>query len=323
MNVHMTFKQSTWAVLVAVVLVGCGAPAANPTAFVPTATLVATEPAAPTAGSSASLRKLTVEGVERSYLLHIPPGLDINQPVPVIFAFHGMDDNALTMGNMAGFDDVADRASFLVVYPEGVQFNLFKGWNLSTGGTGEVNELAFIRQILSDLDTMATIDAKRVYAAGFSMGGDHAYQLACDTEVFAAVASVSARMEYGACQPSQAVSVLHVHGLIDPFVPSLAVVEQGIANWVRLNECTSPGQVEELCHTFVGQSKRLGECADSAQVDVTHTVYQSCQAGTAVELYTIASGRHTWPTNYEPPFSQVIWDFFAEHPKPLQEEAAG
>lgn len=316
MNAKKISTQVMWVILVTLFLVGCGAPVATPTAVPPTATLAPTVTAEPTIKPGDSRRKLMVNDLERSYLLHIPPGLNSQQPVPVIFAFHGMDLTAMSMSNMAELDDGADQAKFLVVYPEGVQFNLFKGWNLDLGSTGDVNELTFIRQMLSDLNTIAIIDPRRVYAVGFSMGGDLAYQLACDTDIFAAIASVSARMEYGACQPSQAVSVLHVHGLIDPFVTSSAVVEQGIATWVQLNECTGPAQVEELCHTFVDQIKKLDECTDSAQVDVTHTTYASCQAGAVVELYTIASGRHVWPSQYEPPFSQIIWDFFAAHPKP-------
>jgi len=73
--------------------------------------------------------------------------------------------------------------------------------------------------------------------------------------------------------------------------------EQGITTWVQLDGCTGSPQVEK-------------------EKIVTHTFYTSCNAGTAVELYTIEVGGHEWPSKYVWPTSEVIWDFFAAHPKP-------
>src|SRR5260221_10122021 len=54
-----------------------------------TATTAPTVTAVPTIESGNFTRKLTANNAERSYLLHIPPGLNRSQPVPVLFAFHG------------------------------------------------------------------------------------------------------------------------------------------------------------------------------------------------------------------------------------------
>jgi poly(3-hydroxybutyrate) depolymerase len=47
----------------------------------------------------------------------------------------------------------------------------------------------------------------------------------------------------------------------------------------------------------------------------THTAYSSCKNGAAVELYAVKGVGHSWPTKYIVPASQLIWDFFAAHPK--------
>jgi polyhydroxybutyrate depolymerase len=151
------------------------------------------------------------------------------------------------------------------------------------------------------------------------MGGGLMYQLACNmSEIFAAIASVSGYLEDDTCQPSKAVSVLHVHGLANTIVSYSGEAEQGITTWVQLNDCTGSAQVEELCQTFVDQiHMKLDDCTEEKPTNtVTHTTHGSCQAGTAVESYTIASGRHLWPSNYVPPFSEMIWEFFATQPKP-------
>ena len=218
-----SYKGHLLSVLILAVLLSttsCSQSAGMPTttiALAPTATL---DPAVIQPGDSE--RELMVDGLERSYLLHVPPGLGSQQPVPVIFAFHGIDEGPRAMRHGSEFNAVADLAGFLVVYPRGLE----QSWNTGEeDGPGyaiaqDVDEPAFIRQILSDLNTIATIDPKRVYAVGLSLGGALAYRLACDmSDTFAAIASVSGPMSYSACQPSQAVSVMHVHGLADAIAP--------------------------------------------------------------------------------------------------------
>jgi polyhydroxybutyrate depolymerase len=156
------------AILILLITASC-----DQTIPIPTAT------AAPTIQPGDSERKLTVNGLERSYLLHIPPGLDSQQPLPVVFAFHGGSQTPRGMRTVTRLNDVADQANFLVVYPEGV----YRSWNAGhccgNAVTHNVDEPAFIRQMLFDLGTIASIDPKRIYALGYSNGGMLAYRLAC------------------------------------------------------------------------------------------------------------------------------------------------
>jgi polyhydroxybutyrate depolymerase len=259
-------------------------------------------------------RQLTVNGLARSYLLHVPPGLNGLQPVPVVFIYHGYSGNSSGMQTMTGFNEIADNAVFLAVYPEGTgTSNSNLSWDAGrccrSDAMPKVDETAFVRQILADLETMIGIDPKRIYATGFSNGAMLTYRLACDmSDTFAAVAPVSGVLVYSPCQPQQPVSVIHIHGLADTAVPyageansipgGFPPVEDSINAWVQLNGCTGTAQVEQQ------------------QNIITHTVYASCQSGTAVELYTIDLLGHAWPSKYVLPASQLIWDFFAAHPKP-------
>jgi polyhydroxybutyrate depolymerase len=285
--------------------------ACTPTAFKPTATIAPTATTTPTIQPGDYERTLTVNGLERTYLLHIPPALD-NRPVPVVLVFHGFGESASYARLTYGFDDIADTSSFMVVYPNGTGSS--PSWNAGMccgyAVINSVDEAAFIRQILSDLGTIARIDPKRIYAAGFDNGAMLSYRLACEMSgTFAAIAPVAGvLLYYGPCQPQQPVSVMHVHGLSDTKVPyaggglpgfgaEYSPVAYGIATWVQLDGCPGSAQVTK------------GGI-------VTHTVYASCRAGTAVELYAIAGLGHTWPSVYGTPLSKMIWDFFAGHPKP-------
>ena len=288
-------------------LAGCAAPAATavPTAA-PTATLAPTATPAPTLEPSDSERKLTVDGAERSYLLHIPSGLDSLQPVPIVLAFHGAGAEPSAMDLMTGFNDIAEEAGFIVVYPEGLGLTWNAGTCCGYAMQKNVDDIAFVRQMLDDLQKTVQVDVKRIYATGFSNGGGFAYRLACEMpDTFAAVAPVAGAMLYSPCQPQGLVSLITVHGLADATVPyegggelEVPPVEQVMTTWAKFDGCAASPQTEKKEKIFV------------------HTVYPSCESGTAVERYAMESGGHAWPSKYVWPASEAIWEFFAAHPKP-------
>jgi polyhydroxybutyrate depolymerase len=260
---------------------------------------------APTLQPGDSPRTLIVNDLERTYLIHIPPGLDGIKPVPVVFAFHGNSNTPSEMQRVTEFNSIADAGHFIVIYPEGTG-----GWNVGKGccdyaGQNNIDDIAFVRQILSDLTTIASVDTKRVYATGVSGGAAFVFRLACEmSDVFAAVAPAAGFHLFSPCQPQQPVSLIEVHGLADTLVPysgggefDAPSVEQTITEWARLDGCAKPAQIEK-------------------QNTITHTIYASCDADAAVELYALEAGGHIWPSKYIWPASQVIWDFFAAHPKP-------
>ena len=261
----------------------------------------------PTLQPGDSERNVMVNDLERSYLLHIPPGLDSVHPIPVVFAFHGADAEPSEMQLLTGFNDIADEAGFLLVYPRGIGLTWNAGTCCGDAFQNNVDEPAFIREILSDLGTIVSVDNKRIHATGFSNGAALVYRLACEmSDTFAAIAPVAGTLVYNPCQPQQSVSLINVQGLADIFVPytgggefDTPPIEQVIATWATLHDCTGSAQVEKQLNNII-----------------THTAYVSCKAGTAVELYTLEKGGHSWPYNSVWPTSQVIWDFFAAHPKP-------
>ena len=72
---------------------------------------------------------LNVDGVDRTYFLHIPESQAASGSAPLVLVFHGGGGHASTMPNFTHFDAVADREGFLVAYPE--SFN--KSWNDTRG----------------------------------------------------------------------------------------------------------------------------------------------------------------------------------------------
>jgi polyhydroxybutyrate depolymerase len=261
-----------------------------------------------------SQRPLTFSGVDRTYILHLPPGLTRDRDVPLVFVFHGYSQDASIIEQASGFNEVADKNGFIVVYPNGSGDSSALSWN--AGGccgfamTNNINESDNVRQIIHDLDSVARVDPKRIYASGFSNGAMLTYRLACEmSEVFAAVAPVSGVLVSSPCQPAQPVSILDFHGLADDVIPygggsTLPVtgepfppVEQSLATWANLDGCANSPATD--------QNGLL-----------THTAYGACQNDAAVELYAVSGLGHSWPPEDVVQATQMIWDFFAAHPKP-------
>ena len=271
-------------------------------------------------------------GLERTYLVHLPPSYMKGTPTPLLIAFHGGGGDGEGMERLTHMDDVSDIAGFIAVYPDGVDRN----WN---DGRPEINpsvdDVGFVRDLLKQLESDYSIDAKRVYATGISNGGFMSYRLALDLDgTFAAVAPVGALMTEQLCRkppPASPVSVLLIMGKDDPFVPwsggdvTAGLKKRGtvvstaatIDYWVKAESCVGQPVISELPDTDPSDGTRARE-----------ELYGGGREGAVVELIAVEGGGHTWPgglqylrertigkTSRDFDASEVIWDFFKQHPQ--------
>ena len=279
--------------------------------------------------STDSTRTLTVNGVERSYVIHIPASYDGSHPVPLVMDFHGGGGNAQTQMQTSNFNPLADEKGFIVVYPngDGRLGDKLLTWNGGTccgyAVTKQIDDVGFVRAMVADIQTVAKIDLKRIYATGLSNGGIFSYRLACDaSDLIAAIGPVSGTLNYQQCNPKEPVSIIHFHGTADQHVPynggagdksltnvAFVSVKDSIDFWLKFDQCSTTPKIESFA-------------------DIQHDTYSNCANGTAVELYTINGGGHAWPGGNGPASpigdkptqtisaTNLIWDFFAGHPKP-------
>ena len=261
-----------------------------------------------------SLRSLSYGGIQRDYILYVPDSTDFGKPVPLVFALHGGTGNAENFIETSGLNEVADQQGFIVVYPNGtgrLGIDKLLTWN---GGTccgyaqlENIDDVGFVRSIVTKLSSLVTIDRQRIYATGFSNGAILAQRLGCEAaDLFAAIAPVSGTLNFSPCNPSQPISVIEFHGTADPNIlytggygpeslshVKFASVPDTLKFWSSFDGCGSPSQTSP---------------AASIQLDT----WSGCKGGSALELYTLVDGVHAWPRS---PLSaaQVIWDFFAAH----------
>ena len=278
-------------------------------------------------------RSLEVHKRTRTYLVYVPKSYDATNPVPLILAFHGGGSNAEQMVRFCGLNELADKAGFLVVYPNGTgRVKTALTWN---GGNccgyamqNQVDDVAFVKALLDDLEKNANIDAKRIYATGMSNGAIMAYRLASElSDRIAAIAPVAGPMGSESCNPKRPVPVIHFHGTDDEFAPykggkgtksvsqtEFYSVDHSINAWVKANGCSNQPEIVQL-------SQKAGD-----GMKITRKTYADGKDGAEVMLVTIEGGGHTWPGR-QPPLNilgrsttdisanEMMWDFFQKHPR--------
>lgn len=248
---------------------------------------------------------------EREYVLYVPSGIDLNQPTPLVFSFHGstpgeVSASVLQRGVTAGNSHAQDNG-YIIVYPQGLNRNGNQGWDT----TPISPDIDFVDAMLAELDEEFGLDEDRIYSGGISNGGVFSYALACARgDVFAAIGPVAAAMpaECGLVEP---VPAIIFHGTDDTFI-SFDRGARSAEAWAQRNRCSE--DTEEVFQNGDSTCDAWTNCNDSADV----------------ELCTIDGGGHTWPgspvadafesfgagaTTMDLDATDRMWRFFEAHPQ--------
>lgn len=126
-------------------------------------------------------RTLTVGDLDRTAVYCLPT--EIENSLPVVFAWHGLGDNADSFASALGAKSLADYENYnaVIVVPEdaNLSFQTLSGvdWDVLNMDDGYIEGDLF-DVILEDLAQFVTIDEDRVHTAGFSAGAINSDALA-------------------------------------------------------------------------------------------------------------------------------------------------
>ena len=273
-------------------------------------------------------RKLSVGGLDRSYLIYIPAKARAAASVPVVLVFHSSGSTPEAIAKTTGFNDKADTEGFVVVYPRGTPTKQVADkfwWNggLCCGAAqkNQVDDVAFVRALLDDLATVVPVDGRRIFATGLYTGALMSYRLGCEmADRIAAVGAVAGTQNVETCRPAQPISIVDIHGTADAVVPYGGGVGNSVKNF-------SFASVKDTIDFWVTADQCPGTVTREESGPVVHETYSPCSDGTAVELYTIQDGGHTWPGGMQTGTrvaksasslnaTSILWGFFLSHPKP-------
>lgn len=175
---------------------------------------------------SGTWRKGTIEvgGLTRTYRTYLP--LDLRKGAPLVIVMHGSGESGARMRVETGygFDRLADKHGFAVVYPD-AHDGYWDICGIVGAVTVPVDDVGFLEALSDKLATEIGIDRNRVFAIGSSRGGAMAMRLALEAPSrFRAVAAVSSNVpapENFKCKLAGhgTPSVMIMNGTDDPLVP--------------------------------------------------------------------------------------------------------
>jgi polyhydroxybutyrate depolymerase len=280
-------------------------------------------------------RTLMVAGIERHYLLHLPPHFQRNGRAALILAFHGRGGDGAGMERLTGFSDLADRAGFAVAYPDGLNRSWNDGRTLpaTTRRRSTANDVGFVSLLIDSLTAELRLDPRRIFATGFSNGAGFTHYLAARLATrIAAIATVSGGIADAVARsfsPAVPVSVLIMQGTSDPLVSYRGGAVASGRFGRELGADSSALLWEQT--DGIRAAAATGTMPDADPDDGCRVEWHRWTAGlrgTEIVLYTLVGGGHTWPggpqylpRRYIGPVCRdfdatfAIWDFFIRNPK--------
>ncbi|MFD9741802.1 cellulose binding domain-containing protein [Umezawaea sp. NPDC059074] len=269
----LALAAATAALLLGAAGIAVGGPAAGE---VDTAAATAGCGKAPTLTSGQ--HTISSGGQNRTYILRLPANYDSGRQYRLFVGFHwlGGTANDVDSGGGDGYNwsyyglrKLADAANngTIFVAPQGNN----NGW-ANPGG----QDLAFVDDLLKQLEAGLCVDTTQRFAGGFSYGGAMSYEVACArATVFRAVVAYSGAQLSGCDGGSQPIAYMGVHGVSD----TVLNISQGRAlrdRFVRNNGCTA---------------QNAPEPAAGSRTHVI-TAYSGCRAGYPV-VWAAFDGGHT------------------------------
>jgi polyhydroxybutyrate depolymerase len=249
---------------------------------------------------------ITVDGVDRTYLVYVPKNYDSTRPQPLVFMLHGAGGNADNTVVQTGWDKKADEVGFLVVFGNATTITDKRVasfllnpqiWNDGSGrafsGKRNVDDVGYIKAVLDEMKQSYNVDQTREYVTGFSNGASMTFRAGIElADRIAAIAPVSGELWLSTDSLTRPVPMIFIIGTNDPLNPieggevqlpwgvkqNYPPVAQTIDSWTKLLNCPTQG--------IVKMEKENG---------VHLTTYSSCDGQSRVAVYKIEGMGHAWP----------------------------
>jgi len=245
----------------------------------------------------------------RKVIVKFPSGFTGDKAAPLLINYHPIMGSASQWESGSQTAKAALNDGAIVAFMDGAQGPMGQAWNVGPCCT-DADDVQFTRNFIKEITSKACVDPKRIYAAGFSMGGGMSNYAGCQLADVIAAAAPSAFdlakeiVDGGKCKPARPFPILNFRGTQDNVVMyngGLSQVVQGkpitfmgaknnFKEWAKMNGCTGEPK----------QNTPGNNCE----------MYENCKGGVKVGLCTINGGGHAEGDG------KMGWDFVKQFSLP-------
>lgn len=259
---------------------------------------------------------ILIEGHYRTFKYHTPsPRFNEGS---LLFIMHGSGGSSTDMLKHTGkLETMASGENLLLVYPDGYQhfWNECRKYSNAAANKEDINEQAFFTAMIHYFNSRYRISKNKIYAAGFSGGGQMAYKLGLTMPgVIKGIAAIVANMpDSASCDcvlANQALPVLIINGTADgvnPYNGGEMFVNNASFGVVRSSE--------NSFHYWAALAGYTGEAIKTTLPDTDTSDHKTIEAYSyqqqnrpAVTLLKVIGGRHDYPGDID--VYVYAWEFF-------------
>jgi polyhydroxybutyrate depolymerase len=142
-------------------------------------------------------KEIMVGDLTRKYIDYIPSSIPDNSPV--VLVFHGSGSNASDFRKTMGptLERMANEKKFILVYMSGYEghFNDCRKKATYSAKLKNIDDIAFTKAILNKLKAERNLKNSKIFALGYSNGGQMTYRLALEApELLTGIIAISANI---------------------------------------------------------------------------------------------------------------------------------
>ena len=235
------------------------------------------------------------DGLTREYSIYVPVSYDGTTNFPLLFNLHGGGGTNSAWQAASDMRPIADTADIILVYPQarpdpsdGNSFN----WIPKVPGT--FDDVPFFSSLIDTIASNYQIDQNRIYACGYSLGGDMTFELGCKlNNRIAAIAPVARTMQANPnnfCSPVHPTGVLTILGTDDLVSPYNGIVFGGIEYYIS----AAATHIYWATHNNCDATATMSTVSPS----VERNTWSTASGCAYVEELKVIGGGHDWPGSF-------------------------
>ena len=256
------------------------------------------------------------DGQTREYDIYIPAIYNGSDAVPLILSFHGGSGTSADQIAIGDMSSIADTANFIAVYPQALPDpNDGGSTNWIHKDPTTVDDVFFVDALIDSIASEYVIDLDKVYACGYSLGGEFSFELGCRLNSrIAAIAVVARTMQkytYDNCAPVHPTGVMTILGTADAISDYNGIWWGGVQYYMSASETHDLWANSNNCNP-TATTVNIPDSNPGDGSTVERNSWSTSAGCTYVEELKVNGGGHDWPGsfgNMDINATQEIWRF--------------